>query len=1206
MKFNWIYAYVRQKKSKILRVMKLLSIFLLVFTTGVSAEVFSQNQLVSLKLHQCSVNTLFKEIRKQTGLRFVFNEEHIKTLGKLNITSNNELLKDLLDRIFLPRHLKCHFEQDVIFITPFENDNSLHEFASDSIPQKVIVKGKVVTPTGESLPGVTIVIKGTTLGTITDAKGLFTMTVPKGSTLMATFVGKKTKSITVKDNVKFFTIVLEDNLVQMDEVVITGYQMINPHEHVGVATKVKAEELDVANATKSIEQMLEGKVAGMHIANPSGAIGQKQRVKVRGTSSLLGNQEPVWVVDGIIQEDPLPFKTADFNAIADGMNEGTDLVKDFVGNAISWLNPNDIEDITVLKDVAATVLYGVKAANGVIVIRTKQGKEGRTSITYNGGLTYNAKPSYKKMYMMNSEERVDVSLEMIHSGRISAPMINSMGIEHEYQRYLNKEITYDEYRQFVNKMRHENTDWFDILLRNPLSQSHNLNISGGSKMINYYASIGYKGNKGQAKQNESSSYSANVSLNGWIVKDVLRFNAALRANITDTDGFNGQDPFSYARKTTRSLAAYDENGDPFFYQLNGGYLYNQEFENSQRVNKNSTHTVNGSLGLNWTILRGLRFNLTAAFGSSHVTGEAYSSERSNYITNIRKYEFETRIMSDLEYKISQLPHGGDLKEINSKNVNWTARAQIDYVKTFKRHRFSITAGSEMRSSKYTGYERMTYGYMHDKGRIITPPPILIFSDTYHDYVENPLYKKMSDKITDRLNNTLSFYSNISYAFDERYIFTASIRSDASNRFGESKREAFLPVYSFGLRWNVANEPWMTNINDYVNNLSIRASFGYQGNVAENYGSELVVRYGSSISQEFGELPLMISRLPYDDLSWEKTASYNLGIDLGLFRNKIQTSFNYYRKKTTDVITMADIAYEWGIASMPINDGTLTNQGWDLSVSFSPVKTKNFTWNVGLNTSKNYNKVKSKTEKKKDWREATSGNLVKTGCAYSTVWGFVYEGVDGQYGVPNIALVNEESKEYDINDASTWLKKLGKLEPTFVGGISTSFRYKTLSLSANFTLNVGAGRWLANYSTTLVPQEFDNLRRELVHRWRKPGDENIPGILPGLPYNPGEPFLTKQLPHEGTSNLTVNKYDAFNRSDARFVKANFLKCNSIRLAYSVPAKLLKKCSIKNLSASIGVSNPFKWVSDKFKGVDPEVATGGIPLPKTFTTSFAIGF
>lgn len=366
----------------------------------------------------------------------------------------------------------------------------------------------------------------------------------------------------------------------LEEVVKTGYQAIKEKGVAGAYTKVKAEDL-LITGNETLEQMLQGLVPGMMVINQSGLTGTRQKVRVRGTSTLLGNADPVWVVDGIIQEDKVPFQMDVFNTIGDN---NVDMMKDFVGSAVSWLNPNDIEDITILKDASATAIYGVKAANGVIVITTKKGQRGRMSLNYSGNFTTSVRMNYNKLEIMNSKERVELSREGYERGaKMRDETIGYTGLALAYER---QEISLDEFTRRAKELETMNTDWFDILYRTPFTQTHSISFSGGDEKSTYRTSFGYSDIKNTAKGNGQTSYFGSLNMD-VILWNQLTLSSSLSGDHTETTAFaDGVDPFGYALNTSRVLTPYGKDGKLQYYEKNA-YDYNilNELANSGNTNK---------------------------------------------------------------------------------------------------------------------------------------------------------------------------------------------------------------------------------------------------------------------------------------------------------------------------------------------------------------------------------------------------------------------------------------------------------------------------------------------------------------------------------------------------------------------------------------------------------------------------------------------
>lgn len=355
-------------------------ILLLIGSLHLSASSFSQTR-VSLNMKDATVQEVFANLEKMTDYTFLYKLDLVGKCGKVNVDATDKDFSLLLEDLLKPLGLSFKIDDKVVVITVAQ--------AKDE-KKMITIKGRAFTADSVGVAGATVILKGTTTGVITNMAGEFTITIPemKEPVLIFSFMGMKTREVKYTGQ-KMMMVLMEEDSKAMDEVIVTGYQRIRKSDMVGSTNTVKREDL-FYNGTNSLEQMLQGKLPGMLVMNTSGLVGKRQKVRVRGTSTLLGNQEPVWVVDGIIQEDPLPFKTTELDGLGNISQDNFDMIRDFVGNAIAWLNPNDIEDITVLKDASATVMYGVKAANGVILIKTKRGEAGRMSVNYSGNFSVDA------------------------------------------------------------------------------------------------------------------------------------------------------------------------------------------------------------------------------------------------------------------------------------------------------------------------------------------------------------------------------------------------------------------------------------------------------------------------------------------------------------------------------------------------------------------------------------------------------------------------------------------------------------------------------------------------------------------------------------------------------------------------------------------------------------------------------------------------
>ena len=481
-------SYKLKKRQALSRFACRIVVALFAFWGNVAAvEAQSLTDKITVECRNESLANALKRVEKASGFKVLFTYDEVQGYT-VSVQLKNKTVEKVLSLLLQNKPFRYSVNGKFINITQTSAQTG---GAPDGLSQsglsgnqagkgKVVIQGKVLSENmREPLPGVTVFIKGTSEGAQTNLEGFFRIeTYTKRPVLQFTYAGMKAVTVAWRGE-EMLHVTMADDVSLIDEVIVTGYQRIRKNEMIGSANTVQIEDL-FYDGQKSIEQMLQGKLSGTSVLNTSGLVGATPKVRVRGTSTLLGNQEPVWVVDGIIQEDPLPFKTRDLDALGNINQDNFDMIKNFVGNSISWLSPNDIQTISVLKDAAATVMYGVKAANGVIVITTKQGKSGRISVNYSGGISVTPRIHYSRMNLMNSSERIDVSSEIYRRGLISEANrpLERIGYEGLLGQYLRKEITYQQFVDGVRQARSNNTDWFKELFRNSMSHHHGVSLSG--------------------------------------------------------------------------------------------------------------------------------------------------------------------------------------------------------------------------------------------------------------------------------------------------------------------------------------------------------------------------------------------------------------------------------------------------------------------------------------------------------------------------------------------------------------------------------------------------------------------------------------------------------------------------------------------------------------------------------------------------------
>jgi len=1165
-----------------------------------------QAPVINLSVKNAAIENVFKSITKQSGYVFFYNYRLLSKSKPVSLELKNATIKQALDACFQDQPFTFTLDGKQVTVT----ERAIVEHQSPAMSWQL--RGSVVDTSGKPVEGAYIYFKGIQTYTKTDNLGHFIINAEVGNTLIVSAVGFDLQFIPLTAVRNDMRIILKQKVVKLGEVqvVSTGYQVLSKSTVAGSISSVKGKDL-YFDGTNTIEQALQGKLAGVVVTNPSGQVGTRQTVRVRGTSTLFGSQDPIWVVDGVIQQDPLPFKaTVLSTALASAgsaSKDNFDYIRDYVGSAIGWLNPNDIEDIAVLKDAAATAIYGVRAANGVIVITTKKGAIGPPTVTYSITGNLSERVSYDRLNLMNSQERIGVSEEIFNRGLVSANANgNNIGFAGALNDYLFGRTNAGQFNDRVHYLETVNTNWFDILFRTPFSLSHNVSLSGGNANTRYYSSLNYNSTKGTAIGNDLNGFTGSFGLTSQI-SSKLNISGKLSASSRNTTGFYLVNPYTYASQTSRVIQQYNNNGDYYFYPNSSGYLFNILNELDNTGSSNKAQTFNFNVNANYEIIRGLTFQSVYSLNSTSVNGITYATEKTSYIAAKRLYDYGTVKPIDPAYARSPLPQGGEYNADDNQSVSWNFRNSLSFVRTFnQKHQLNVLVGAEFNSVHYTGLSATTYGYLRDRGMsfAIVPETYTFTTGNITTVSPNTLLDNQVHVKTDHLTNNFGLYANANYVYDGRYVANLSIRNDRSNRFGQFTEEKFNPVLAGGFRWNVGREKWFEK-SDWLNDMSVRATLGYQRNVVSNASPNLILKIPTGaaanvVDQLTGDYLLTISSLPYADLRFEKTLSTNVGFDFSLFQNKVQASIEYYQKTAKDLVTFLPVPAEYGILSMPINGGSLTNRGYEITAAFTPVRTNKFTWSVTLNTAKNYSDlIKSGIQTNATWRTANSGLYYKQGYPVSGLWAFDFAGINSANGYPIINLAVAPGST-PVTDPTSYMKYVGKSDPDFTGGIGMNFRYSMLTLSSNFSLQVGGKKFKAPAYNLIngVPQETDNLSRELLNRWTP---TNTNANFPGLPdATVGNSVL---LPDGKTYS---NVYEMYNFSTARVVDASALRCNNISLSFTLPVTLVKRLMVNNIRCGVGVSNPFQVVSSGFNGVDPEVATGGQPRVRSYSMNLNVTF
>lgn len=1214
--------------------MKLVMVILALSANTLWASVSAQNVRMDLFVEQKSLIEVMDLIKQKSGYSFIYSAGDVEQVGKISMGVKNKTIREILDLALQGTNLFYSIEDDLIIL---KKTNVLAQQQQKTRVVTGVVLGTAVTDT---LPGVTVMVKGTSKGVVTDIHGKFSIVIPEGDdvVLRFSFIGKRTKEIKYTGQ-KTLRVTLEDDSQQLEEVTVVneGYQKIDKRKLTSAVTSLKMDDI-MTPGMSTLDMMLEGRVPGMTFMQNSGQVGAAPRLRIRGTSTVLGSQEPLWVIDGIIQEDPV-------NVDPDQLND-LDFVN-LLGNAISGLNPEDIEQIDVLKDAAATALYGTRAANGVIVITTKEGKVGPPSVRYSFGGTLSRRSRYsdRSVNVMNSAERVAYSRELLEKKYEYGDKNTWIGYEAAYENYRNGVIDYNEFCRQVDYYETLNMDWFDAIMRDAFSHTHTLSVSGGSRNAKYYASVGYNRQNGILQKEKGDRYTANANITLKFDRFDLQFK--LSGNTQKQDHTPSDVGLTdYAYNASRAVPLYNEDGSLYYYpkkqnssDIQSWFNILNERDNSyEKIKKNS---VSFSTAINYNILKALKLGATFSYTVSNTDDDVYHGETTNYAKSLAKKNYAKDDFTDNGIgdhfasgsfrKATLLPYGGELKKNGTKNENWMARLQGSYylfLDEAEKHMLTFMAGLEISSSHYTGLQKTFRCYVPERGLTVGNV----------DYAQYDAYTKWltTDKqalgvLKDNLSNKLSYYGSLNYSYQNRYIFNANMRVDYSNAFGDRAREKFLPIWSTSARWNM-KEDVLKNVY-WVNDLSLKASFGYQGTMHSTQTPELVIIKGE-LNQAFGEYSSTIKNFPNPDLSWEKTMSINSSIDFSLFNKKLVGSISYFYKKTKDAFLTKKVAQVNGVTSYTVNQGTVENQGLEVALNINPVNTsmggsrKGFSWRIDPQLGQVVNKLINKVieTQKYDplhddytYLDYLNGTAHVSGKPLNSFYSYEFTGLNSDDGRPMFARTGEEyfEKYCDMPKSKVFtevMKYTGCRVPYLQGGILNTISWNGFVLSCNISYSIGSKvRLLKLYNpdaSSMAVSPTQNLRKEFVKRWQTSGDEkytNIPGLLSKNEYSATlNPWWKSE-----TYSFAKNIWEMYNYADIRVVSGNYLKLQSLNLRYVFSDNVCKKLHCNSLYMSISGTNLFTWSAKELKGQDPSSQSGSadkinVPITPTYTFSVNVAF
>lgn len=1089
--------------------------------------------------------------------------------------------------------------------------------------QPLEVRGKIVDNNGAPLPRAAIVIRGTTKGASTDNSGNFVLRdVPSNAVLVVSYVGYETSYINVSGRTTI-NVTLQEEANVIDEVIVTGFKNVQKANFTGASVKLGTEDMKIKGVS-DISRMLEGQIAGLSIQNVSGTFGAAPRVRIRGVASINGDNKPLWVIDGVVNEDMV-------NVSNDQLASGDPIT--MLGSGVAGLNANDIESIDVLKDASATALYGGRAMNGVIVITTKRGRSGRPVVTYSGNYSYQPRPSYSNFDIMNSADQMSVYAQLEREGFLNTNILNSSnwGV---YGKMWNEVYTFDDKtgkfnlentpearKEYLMKYARANTNWFKILFKNSLIQEHSVAISSGNENTKNYASLSFLNDAGYSIADKVNRYTLNMRNDNQLSEKVnLSFStmASLRRQEAPgtlsrrTDVVHGSydrdfdiNPYSYALNTSRTMRAYDDEGNLEYFQRNfAPFNIINELDNNHitltaiDIKAQIDAGYKFSKAFKWEFVGAVRYmksDREHQIKEGSNMAEAYRAAGNSTVRSLNKYLYKDPDNPNAE-AVVVLPYGGFYNRQEDQMMHYNIRNSIVFSKTFgtnDQHYVNAIFGQEIKYTNRQNFSNTGYGYQYDQGGI----PFVDYKIMKQMIESNFDYYAMS-KTRERF---MGFYANADYSLYGKYVFSATTRIDGSNALGKNASARWLPIWNVSAKWNADKEEFLQDLS-WLSYLSLRTSYGLTANMPPTANASDVYYVGKTRRNRADDIEsrIYLDDIANYDLTWEKAYALNVGMDAAFFGRRIDLSIDYWKRNSFDLIASIQTSGIGGQGWKYANYADMSGSGWDFSLGVTWIRARDFNYKTTFIAGFDRSKITKSKYMPRIWDliNQNGGNL--EGYAAKSLFSIKFEGLDSN-GIPTF--IDENGKlsntVYFQSTNIGNLKYEGQINPKYTGGISNTFRYKDLSLNVFVTFQ-GGNKIRLDAAFKEQYNDLDALSNTFYSRWLMPGDEKVTSI----------PSIADRLIIQ--QNLgSAYPYGAYNYSTARVVDGDFMRFKTVSLSYNVPERYLKKLSsISKVSLTLAGSNLFLIYSDRrLNGQDPEFFnSGGVaqPIQKQYTLALSIGF
>jgi len=1147
--------------------MKITAFILFAFCIQVSATTLAQN--VTLSEHKAPLEKVINEIKRQTGYSFFYNQDWLQQAQPVVINVKNVPLNEALKACFANQPFSYAIVNKTIVLKLKEKTNP--EIKLLVVP--VNVSGKVTDTAGVPLPGATLRLKNEGKTYVSQNDGTFLFGAQSGEQVTVSFIGYTPYTFTVAENMPFQTVVLRTGENKLSEVVVsTGYEQLPLERATGSFAKVD-NKLFNQRVSSDVLSRLEGNVPGLIFnKNTSKGANGGVDINIRGHNTLFSNDQPLIVVD---------------NFAYDG--------------DINNINPNDVESVTVLKDAAAASVWGVRSGNGVIVITTKKGRRNQPmTIGINSNLTVGSKPNlYYSRNFLNAADYIDVEKKLFDEGTydyyLSDPTYVVTPAVRLFQDNKLGLISDSEVSKQIEKLKSQDArdDLSKYLYRHSFSQQYALNLNGGSNNSDYYLSIGYDKNLGSEIGVKDDRLTINSTSNYYPTKKLqlsLGINYIQNTNVNNGGISSGILPFPYLRLTDdQGNPAIVEQGYPNAFKdsyvqqgyLNWNFIPLIDRDYMNNVSKQIDNRFN--VGAKYDIITGLNFNINYQYENLNTQGKNYNSVESYQARNlINRF---AQIGSDGKVTFP-IPVGGILNSSLGQLSSHQYRGQVNFSKDWNnKSQLNAIAGVEIRHSVSENSTNIAYGYNDETKTSIPALDYLSYFNTIpYGSEQIPNYSGFGKGV----NNFLSYYSNASYVYNNKYVISASGRIDQSNFFGLKTNQKAVPLYSLGIGWNISNENFY-NIK-WLPLLKARMTYGYNGNI--NTTTTAITTIRDEINAPFNGIPFASIQNPGNPrLRWERNRMINLGIDFGTKDNRVTGSVEAFYKKSVDLFGNSPIAPTSGLLQYFGNVAGTKGHGIDVALNSNNLRIGRFQWESRLM----YNYVVDKVAKY-DVKSTVStyinqnapqSNIVPLeGADVYGVYSYKWAGLDPANGDPMGYLDGKLSKNYAAILASNSFDNLnysGPARPRHSGSLRNTLSFGNLSLSVNITGKFGyyfRRESISNVGDILSGGQGN---ADYLMRWQQPGDEQHTTV-PSIQYTPFD-----------FDRATFYKY-----SSVLVTKGDHIRIQDITVNYQISRNQWKKLPFRQMSIYSYVNNVgIIWRANKLN-MDPDLFNGyGIPPVKTWT-------